>query len=166
DQFNNLSNVEAHETTTGREILDQTDGRVDAFVAAVGTGGTFIGVARALKNHNPAIRCFAVEPATAAFLAGKKITRPGHKIQGAGYMLTPRLWDETLCDGYLTATDDEAVRTARRLGKKEGIFSGFSSGANVACAFKLARKLPEHSVVVAMLPDTGLKYLSTDLIEG
>jgi cysteine synthase A len=166
DQFNNPSNVEAHEATTGREILEQTDGRLDGFVAAVGTGGTFIGVARVLKKHNPAIRCYAVEPATAAYLAGKKVTRQRHKIQGAGYALTPPLWDTGLCDGFLTATDTEAIRTARRLGKTEGIFAGFSSGANLACALKLARKLNEEAVVVTVLPDTGLKYLSTDLVEG
>lgn len=166
NQFLNSSNADAHTFTTGREILEQTDGSVDAFVAAVGTGGTFIGVARALKKHNPAIKCYAVEPATASFIAGKKITAPGHKIQGAGYMLMPPLWDPALCDGFLTATDTEALQTARKLGKVEGVFAGFSSGANVVCAIKIARKLPEGSVVVTILPDTGLKYLSTDLVEG
>ena len=166
DQFINPSNADAHELTTGREILEQTDGKVDAFVAAVGTGGTFIGVARALKKHNPAIQCYAVEPATAPFLSGKTITDPRHKIQGAGYMLTPPLWDVALCDGFLTASDNEALQTARKLGKKEGVFAGFSSGANVAGAIKVARKLSEGAVVVTILPDTGLKYLSTDLVEG
>lgn len=166
DQFNNPSNADAHDTTTGEEIWEQTEGRVDVFVAAVGTGGTFIGVARALKRHNPNIQCYAVEPASAPFMAGKRIRTTSHKIQGAGYALIPPLWQPELCDGFLTATDDEAIRTARRLGKKEGICAGFSSGANVACALKLARKAAKGTVIVTTLNDSGLKYLSTDLFPG
>lgn len=166
DQFNNPSNAAAHEMTTGEEIWEQTAGRVDVFVAAVGTGGTFIGVAAALKRHNSRITCYAVEPATAPFMAGKRIKSTSHKIQGAGYALIPPLWQPELCDGFLTATDDEAIRTARRLGKLEGICAGFSSGANVACALKLARKATQGTVIVTTLNDSGLKYLSTDLFPG
>ena len=164
DQFNNPGNVDAHELT-GEEIWEQTDGRVDAFVSVVGTAGTFTGIARALKRHNADIECYAVEPATAAFLSGKKVTGEGHKLQGAGYNFIPPLWQPELCDGFLTVTDDEAIRTVRRLGKKEGVFAGFSAGANVASALKLAGEMDEGAVVVTVLCDSGMKYLSTDLIE-
>ncbi len=163
DQFYNISNVEAHEFTTGEEIWEQTGGKIDAFVAAVGTAGTFIGVARALKKKNPSIRTYAVEPANTPFLAGRKIKTTKHKIQGAGYAMIPPLWQPEVCDGFLTATDNEAIRTARLLGKKEGICAGFSAGANVACALKIAKKAEKGSVIVTVLCDTGLKYLSTDL---
>lgn len=163
DQFNNPSNVAAHEEGTGAEILEQTGGRVDAFVGTVGTAGTFVGIARALKRHNPAIRTYAVEPAGAPTLAGKPVVNPSHKIQGAGYALIPPLWDPSLCDAYLTVTDDEAIETARRLAREEGIFGGFSTGANVAAALQVARSLREGAIVVTTANDSGLKYLSTDL---
>lgn len=166
DQFNNPSNTAAHETTTGEEIWEQTEGRLDAFVAAVGTGGTFIGVARVLKRHDPAIRCYAVEPASAPFIAGREVISTSHKIQGAGYALIPPLWDAALCDGFLTATDDEAIHTARLMGQKEGICAGFSAGANVAAALKLAKEMDEGAVIATVLCDSGLKYLSTDLFPG
>jgi len=164
DQFHNEFNVRAHELMTGREIWEQTEGRVTAFVTSIGSGGTFIGVSRFLKKSNPSVKCFAAEPASAPFIAGRRVTSTSHKIQGTGYALKPPLWDDDLCDGFLTATDQEAIRYARLLGRKEGIFAGFSSGANVACAMKLARKAERGDVVVTVLPDTGLKYLSTDLI--
>lgn len=163
DQFRNPSNVAAHEEGTGLEIWEQTRGAVNAFVAAVGTGGTFTGVARALKRRKPEVKCYAVEPASAPFMAGKRIRNPSHRLQGTGYMLNPPLWQPELCDGYLTATDAEAIRTARLLGKREGICAGFSSGANVAAALKLARNAPEGTVIVTILCDTGLKYFSTGL---
>lgn len=163
DQFHNEFNVKAHELTTGREIWEQTAGKVGMFVAHLGSGGTFIGVSRALKKRNPEIKCYAAEPASAPFIAGRKVTNTSHKIQGTGYTLIPPQWDPTLCDGFLTATDSEAIRYARLLSKKEGIFAGFSSGANVACAIKLARKATPGALIVTLLPDTGLKYLSTDL---
>jgi cysteine synthase A len=163
NQFYNISNVLAHEHTTGEEIWEQTGGKVDVFLAAVGTGGTFIGVAKALKKHNPKIKTYAVEPASAPFIAGRKIRSTSHKLQGAGYCLIPPLWQAELCDGFLTATDKEAIRTARLLGKKEGICAGFSSGANVACALKLAKEAKKGTIIVTTVNDTGLKYLSTDL---
>lgn len=163
NQFYNPDSVLAHELTTGEEIWEQSEGQVGAFVAAVGTGGTFIGVCRCLKRHNPNIKCFAVEPASAPFLAGKPVTNTSHKIQGTGYAMIPPQWDPSLVDGYLTATDDEVIQTARLLATREGIFAGFSSGANVACALKLARELPPGTLIVTVCPDSGLKYLSTDL---
>ncbi|HEY3079598.1 MAG TPA: cysteine synthase family protein [Chloroflexota bacterium] len=163
DQFNNPSSVSAHEETTGPEIWRQTDGGVTHFVASVGTGGTFVGVARALKRASPAVRCYAAEPASAPALAGQPITSTSHRLQGTGYALVPPLWDTGLVDGYLTATDEEAIDTARRLATREGVLAGFSAGANVACALKLAADAPPGSLVVTIAPDTGLKYLSTDL---
>jgi cysteine synthase A len=136
---------------------------VTHFVAAIGTGGTFVGTARALKRADPAIRCLASEPAAAPFIAGQPVTSTSHRLQGTGYALVPPLWDPALCDGFLTATDDEAVDTARRLATREGILAGFSTGANVACALRVAAEAPPGSLVVTLAPDTGLKYLSTDL---
>lgn len=164
DQFYNPHNPEAQELT-GEEIWQQTSGQLDAFVAIVGTGGTFIGVSRALKRHKPEIQCFAVEPASAPVLAGKPIINPNHKIQGAGYSMIPPLWDSSLCDGYLSVTDEEAITMARRLARQEGIFAGFSSGANVTASFQLLQQHPEWRIAT-VLPDSGLKYLSTDLWEG
>ena len=163
DQFNNPSAAAAHEDTTAPEIWRQSGGLVTHFVAAVGTGGTFVGTARALKRANPAIRCLASEPAAAPFIAGRPVTSTNHRIQGTGYALIPPLWDPALCDGFLSATDDEAVEMARRLATREGILAGFSAGANVACALRLAAEVPAGSLVVTLAPDTGLKYLSTDL---
>jgi cysteine synthase A len=162
-QFENLSNVRAHELGTGREIWEQSGGRVDAWVAIVGTGGTFVGVARALKARSPALRAYAVEPEGAPVLAGRAVTNPNHKLQGAGYAAVPPLWEPALCDGALAVSDAEAVATARLLATREGILGGFSSGANVAAALRLARDLPPAAVVVTTVNDTGLKYLSTDL---
>ena len=160
DQFANPSNVSVHEETTGPEIWEQTGGTVEVWVASVGTGGTFVGVARALKRRSPAVRCIAVEPASARRLAGEPVTSTSHQIQGTGYNLVPPLWEDSVCDGFLGVTDEDAVATARALAAREGIFAGYSSGANVWAALQLAR---EGGVVVTVCPDTGLKYLSTDL---
>lgn len=166
DQFNNPSSAAAHEATTGQEIWQQTDGRVSHFVASIGTGGTFVGVAQALKKMNSAIRCYAAEPATAPFIAGGPVTNTSHKIQGTGYALIPPLWEPRLCDGFLTTTDAEALATARELARREGVFGGFSTGANVACALQLARQVDQGSLIVTLACDSGLKYLSTDLFCG
>lgn len=163
DQFNNPSNVDAHDLGTGSEIWEATGGKIDAFAAMVGTGGTFIGVARCLKRHDPAIRTYAVEPAAAPFLAGGEVTGASHKLQGAGYALRPPLWDDALCDGFLAVTDEEAIAVARRLARTEGIFAGFTTGANVAAALRLAREAAAGAVIVTTANDTGMKYLSTDL---
>lgn len=164
DQFNNPANVRAHEWTTGPEIWTQTGGEVTHFCAIVGTGGTFLGTAKALKGRNPAVRCIAVEPEGAQPLAGRAVTHPSHKLQGAGYASVPPQWDATLCDGTLAIGDDEATETARLLATREGIFAGFSSGANVAAALRLARDAPQGSLIATVACDSGLKYLSTDLV--
>src|SRR5262245_8321213 len=163
DQFNNPSAAAVHEETTGPEIWRQSEARVTHFVASIRTRATVVGTARALKRASPAIRCLAAEPAAAPFIAGGAVTSTSHRIQGTGYALIPPLWDPTLCDGFLSATDEAAVETARRLATREGILAGFSTGANVACALSLAAELPAGSLVVTLAPDTGLKYLSTDL---
>ncbi|MAG37129.1 MAG: cysteine synthase [Dehalococcoidia bacterium] len=163
DQFENIDNAAAHELTTGAEIWEQTAGAVTHFTAMAGTGGTLAGVARALKKRNPTVCCYGGEPATAPYLAGQPVTDTSHQIQGTGYAHDLALWDEVLVDGYLTATDDDAAEMARLLATREGIFGGFSGGANVSCAFTLARQAPAGSVIVTVIPDTGLKYLSTGL---
>jgi cysteine synthase A len=163
DQFKNPDNPRAHEEGTGEEIWRRLGGKIDRFVALVGTAGTFVGVSRALKSHKPAVKCYAVEPASAPILSGRPVRSTKHKLQGTGYALVPQLWDTNLCDGYLGITDGEAIRTARELGRTEGILGGFSGGANVAAAFKLARTIESEETIVTIVPDTGLKYLSTDL---
>ncbi len=163
DQFLNPENPLAHEEGTGVEIWAQTGGRVDTWVASVGTAGTFLGVARALKRRNPAVRAIAAEPVHAPALAGGPIPDPCHRIEGTGYATVPPQWEPGLCDGYLTVTDDEAVRTTRRLAACEGFMAGTSSGANVAAALQLAAVARPGEVIVTLCPDTGLRYLSSDL---
>ena len=163
DQFNNATNPAAHELATGQEIWEQSGGKVDYFCAASGTSGTFVGVARALKRANPGVRTFVVEPEGAPVIAGRPVTRTSHKIQGTGYASVPPLWEPGLCDGFLTAGDEETVLVARALATREGILGGFSTGANVAAALRLAEKAQPGEVVVTIAPDGGLRYLSTDL---
>ena len=164
DQFNLASNARAHELHTGPEFLAQSGGQLDAFCDFAGTGGSFAGCARAFRASGADIKCYLVEPAGAAVLAGQPLTRPNHKIQGGGYAMAPLpLVDETLVDGYLKIDDDMATRTARRLAREEGIFAGFSSGANVAAALQLLRGPHDGGTVAVILCDSGLKYLSTDL---
>lgn len=165
DQFNNPASVAAHEET-GEEIWAQTEGAVTHFVASVGTAGTFVGVARALKRRRPSVLCVAAEPASVPFIAGGPVTSTAHRIQGTGYARVPPLWDPSVCDAFATVTDDEAIAAARALASAEGILGGFSTGANVACAMELARSAPAGSLVVTVAPDTGLRYLTTDLFEG
>ncbi|MEA3346313.1 MAG: cysteine synthase A [Chloroflexota bacterium] len=158
DQFANPQNVRAHRKTTGQEILAQTGGRLDAFVMGVGTGGTFTGVAQALKAHDPSIQTVAVEPASSAVLSGGP---PGcHRIQGIGEGYVPELFDYDLCDEVIAVSDEEAIGMARRLAREEGMFAGFSSGANVVAALQVAAKLGEGRRVVTIIADSGLKYLS------
>ena len=164
DQFRLAGNFRAHYLHTGPEILRQTDGAIDAFCDFVGTGGTFAGCAAAFKEHNHSILCFIVEPAGAAVLAGGTVTNPGHRIQGGGYSMTelPLLRPEHV-DGYIQVSDERAVAFARRLAREEGIFGGFSSGANVAAAVELLRGPCQGKTIVVTICDSGLKYLSTDL---
>ncbi len=165
DQFRNPANLRAHEYTTGPEIWAQTAGTVTHFCAIVGTGGTFLGTARALKTRNAAVRCYAVEPEGSQVIAGCPITDPRHTLQGAGYAAVPPQWDAALCDGTLAIGDADALVTARALAAREGIFAGFSTGANVAAALRLARDAPAGSIIATVACDSGLKYLSTNLVE-
>jgi cysteine synthase A len=159
-QFDNPANPAAHERTTGQEIWRDTDGGVDIFVAGVGTGGTVSGVGAALKAHNPKVRVVAVEPEDSPVLSGGK---PGpHKIQGIGAGFVPKNYNSAVIDEVLQVSNDDAIRTGRELAKYEGLLVGISSGAAVAAATRLAR-LPENEgkTIVALLPDTGERYLST-----
>jgi cysteine synthase A len=164
DQFRLQGNFRAHYLHTGPEILRQSKGVIHAFCDFVGTGGTFAGCAAAFKEHDPSIRCFIVEPEGAATLAGEPPTHPGHRIQGGGYAMgeLPLLRPEHI-DGYLKVADSEAIAAARRLAREEGIFAGFSSGANLAAALQLLRGSFQGKSVVITICDSGLKYLSTDL---
>ena len=164
DQFRLAGNFRAHYLHTGPEILRQTGGAMDAFCDFVGTGGTFAGCAAAFKEHNPSILCFIVEPEGAAILAGKGVTNPGHRIQGGGYSMAelPLLRPEHI-DGYVQVADERAITCARRLAREEGIFAGFSSGANVAAAMQLLQGPCKGGTIVVTICDSGLKYLSTDL---
>jgi len=165
DQFANPASVIAHFTGTGREIWEQTSGKVTHFVSFVGSSGTLIGAAKLLKERNPEIRCYCAEPENARFLAGKQIRSTSHVIQGGGYALVPGIYDGDVVDEYIGVSDAEAMETARKLASREGIFAGFSSGANVAAAMKIAKSAPKGSLIVTVCCDTGLKYLSTELYQ-
>jgi cysteine synthase A len=160
-QFNNPNNPEAHYRTTGPEIWDQTDGRIRAFVAAQGTGGTVTGVSRYLKERDAEVRVFAVEPAECDIIAGG--SWGAHKIEGIGDGFVPKVLDLQLMDGVITVGSDEAILMARRLATQEGIFCGISSGCNVVAAMKLANAHPELDTIVTLVNDNGLRYLSTEL---
>ena len=161
NQFENPDNPKAHRDTTGREILEQTDGQVDAFVAGVGTGGTSVGVAQALKKYNDKTWVAYVEPATSAVLSGEK---PGyHRIQGIGEGFIPKVVDMSYCDEVITVDEEEAIEMARRLAREEGILGGISSGANVVAALQLGCRLGKGKIVVTLIPDTGMKYLSMSI---
>jgi cysteine synthase A len=164
DQFRLAGNFRAHYLNTGPEILRQSGGAIGAFCDFAGTGGSFAGCAAAFKEFNPAIKCFIIEPAGAAVLSGKPVTYPNHRIQGGGYSMTdlPQLRPEHI-DGYLQVTDDVAIQIARRLAKEEGVFAGYSSGANVAAALNLLETSCRGGSIAVLLCDSGLKYLSTDL---
>ena len=163
-QFVNPANPAAHERTTGEEIWNDTEGKVDIFVAGVGTGGTVSGTGKALKKHNPAVKVIAVEPATSAVLstgvAGK------HKIQGIGAGFVPDTYNSSVIDAIKTVKDEEAFEGARTLARKAGILVGISSGASFHAAVEEAKKEEnEGKMIVALLPDTGERYLSTGLFE-
>ena len=159
-QFDNPANPAMHERTTGQEIWRDTEGVVDIFVAGVGTGGTVSGVGAALKKHNPGVKVVAVEPTDSPVLSGGA---PGaHKIQGIGAGFVPKNYNPAVVDEILQVTNDDAIRAGRELAKLEGLLVGISSGAAVSAATRLAL-LPENAgkTIVALLPDTGERYLST-----
>ncbi len=164
DQFHRESNVRAHYLLSGPDFLRRTGGAIDAFCDLVGTGGSFAGCAAAFKDHNPAIRCFVVEPKGAEVLAGCLTTCCGHVMQGAGYARADLpLVRRELVDGYLAVSDVEATKATRRLAREEGIFAGYTAGANVAAALQLLSGEFSGKTVALSIPDSGMKYFSTPL---
>jgi len=163
-QFNNPANPEVHRQTTAEEIWADTDGKVDTFIAGVGTGGTLTGVAGVLKGRKPEVRAIAVEPTDSAVISGGE---PGpHKIQGIGGGFIPENLDTSLIDEVITVESDDAGLTARRLAREEGILGGITSGANVWAALQVAaRPESEGKLIVTVICDTGERYLSTWLFE-
>ncbi len=163
-QFTNQANPDIHELTTGPEIWNDTDGKIDAFIACVGTGGTLTGTGRFLKKQNPDIRVIAVEPAGSPVLSGGKAGP--HGLQGIGAGFVPETLDTGVYDEVITVTEDEAFKYGRQFAQTEGILIGISSGAALAAAVKLSAR-PEYrgKRIVALLPDTGDRYLSTELFE-
>ena len=167
DQFQRDGNWLSHYHGTGPEIWDATGGTLDGFVDFIGTGGTYAGVTRALKERNAAIRCYVVEPQGAAAAAGEKITSPNHPIQGGGYAMSDLAFlKDVPVDGYLQVSGDAARDATRLLARTEGIFGGFSSGANVAAALQLLAGDLAGKTIAVVICDSGLKYLSTDLWDG
>ena len=164
-QFNNPANPEIHQKTTGPEIWDDTAGRVDLFVAGVGTGGTITGVTRFLRGKNPGLQAIAVEPVDSPVISGGKAGP--HKIQGIGAGFIPKNLDTSLLSGVETVSNEEAFAWARRLAREEGILVGISSGANVAVAARLAARAENRGkVIVTVAASCGERYLSTPLFEG
>ncbi len=167
DQFQLEGNFRAHYLHTGPELLVQAGCRIDGFCDFAGTGGSFAGCAAALKERDPDTRCYVVEPEGAAVLAGQPVTNPNHPIQGGGYAMRDlRFVRPELVDGYLAVGGEEATRTTRDLARWEGVFAGFSSGANVAAALGLLAGELKGGTVAVLLNDSGLKYLSTGLWNG
>jgi len=159
-QFVNTANPEVHRKTTAKEILEATDGKLDAFVAGVGTGGTITGVGEILKKKNERIKIIAVEPSTSAVLSGKNAGP--HKIQGIGAGFVPEILNREIIDEIVTVEDNQAFHTAKRLAREEGLFVGISSGAACFAALKVARDLGAGKRVVVIFPDTGERYFSIE----
>ncbi|MBV9266776.1 MAG: cysteine synthase family protein [Acidobacteriaceae bacterium] len=160
DQFNNPVCAEAHEHGTAPEIWEQVAGQLDAFVACVGTGATFLGASRFFKRQRSPTLCVAVEPEGAEVLAGKPVTKPQHKLQGTGYGRIPPLWEPKLIDAAIAIGDEEAEKYRELLAKREGLYVGYSAAANVAAAIKVltSGKFTENATVATVLCDAGWKY--------
>lgn len=162
-QFENPANPDYHQETTAPEIFDQMEGRLDAVVLGVGTGGTFTGVARFLKKKRPSIRCVAVETQGSILGGGP----PGpHKVEGIGSSFIPKTFDPKVCDEIMMVTDKDAFDTVVELARQEGILGGSSSGANVFAAIEVAKKLGKGARVVTIIPDAAERYLSKNIFEG
>jgi cysteine synthase A len=162
-QFDNPENIMAHYQTTGPEIWEQSAGRVDAFVATQGTGGTLTGVGRYLREQNAKVKLYAGEPTEAPLLARRMWG--SHRIQGIGDGFVPKVLDVSMLDGIFLSSSSEAIEMTKRLSLEEGLFCGISSGANVVGAIKLAKQHPELKAIVTMLNDTGQRYFTTELFE-
>lgn len=159
-QFKNEANPRIHRETTAKEILNATNGKIDAFVAGVGTGGTITGIGETLKKHNPKIEIVAVEPETSAVLSGKK---PGpHKIQGIGSGFIPDILNRDILDRIITVNDNDSFRTSRRMAMEEGLFVGIAAGAAAWASLKIAKELGPDKTVVMISPDTGERYFSME----
>lgn len=163
NQFANPCNTQAHRETTSEEIWEATEGRIDVFVAGVGTSGTAMGVSLGLKEKNPDIKIYVIEPANSAVLSGE--SSGYHRLQGIGEGFIPDLYQCDLCDGVIKVSDEEAKATVCRLARLEGIFSGYSAGANVFASMKVAEKMDNGKTIVTIIPDSGMKYLSTELFK-
>ena len=157
DQFNNPSSIKAHYETTGPEIWADLP-EIDAFVASVGTGGTFLGISKYLKTKNNKIICAAVEPENAAIIKTGYVKQSKHIIQGTGYGIVPPHWNKNMADTIVTVSDDEVKKMTKRIWQEQGLFAGYSSGANVAASLKLAGENSEIKNIVTILCDTGYKY--------
>jgi cysteine synthase A len=163
NQFANPANPEIHRKTTAEEIWNDTDGKVDIFVSGVGTGGTITGVSEVIKARKPSLWTVAVEPADSPVLSGGK--GGAHKIQGIGAGFVPDVLNTKIVDEIITVTNEQAFETARKLARMEGILCGISSGAAAWAALKIARRTENQGKqIVVILPDTGERYLSTDLV--
>ena len=162
-QFINPNNIKAHTHHTGLEIMEQVEGPIDGFCAGIGTGGTLSGIGRVLKNQNPDIKIWAVEPENAAILAGGNIGT--HLQMGIGDGFIPGNLDQEIYDDVYIVSDEDAINTAKDLARKEGLMCGISSGTNVAAAIALAKKLGKGKTVVTVLPDTAERYFSTPLFD-
>ncbi|GMX67532.1 cysteine synthase A [Paenibacillus elgii] len=165
-QFKNQANVKIHRETTGPEIVEAInahDGKLDAFIAGIGTGGTITGAGSMLKEHFPHIKIYAIEPSASPVLSGGK---PGpHRIQGIGAGFVPDILDTNIYDGIITVENEEAFETSRRVAKEEGILGGISSGAAIFAALKIAKELGPGKRVIAVVPSNGERYLSTPLYQ-
>ena len=157
DQFNNPSSIKAHFESTGPEIFTDLP-EIDVFITSIGSGGTFLGTAKYLKSKNKNIKCIAVEPENAAILKTGNVKNPKHIIQGTGYSLIPPHWDPHMADNIILVSDEEVYEMTRRMSVEQGLYVGYSSGANVAAAIKYAQTDKSVKNIVTILCDTGYKY--------